>query len=137
MCTFTISLCLFWILYRLVMWLLICQLYLYLFMFSPFELLLWTSSLVNVCCDGIFHSCSAWALSLQLWSLWGVFTGKKTLWNFKTCDLWTWDTCIIVIAHVEVCTDLNKIDLLVFMKQILVFLFYLQWCKISTWCYAV
>lgn len=37
-----------------------------LFMFSLFELLLWTSSLVNVCCDGIFHRCSAWALSLQL-----------------------------------------------------------------------
>lgn len=27
--------------------------------------------------------------------------------------MWTWNTCIIVIAHVEVCTDLNKIDLLV------------------------
>lgn len=55
-----------------------------LFMFSLFKLLLWTSSLVNVCCDGIFHRCSAWALSLQLWSLWGFFTKKKTLWNFKT-----------------------------------------------------
>lgn len=24
------------------------------------------------------------------------------------CVLWTWDTCIVVIAHV--CTDLNKTD---------------------------
>lgn len=26
--------------------------------------------------------------------------------------MWTWNTCVIVIAHVEACTDLNKIDLL-------------------------
>lgn len=103
-CIFTISLCLFQILYRLVMRLLICQLYLYLFIFSLFFnfccgcLLSWAI----VCCDGIFHRCSAWALSLQLWSLWGVFTGG----GFKMCVLWTWDTCIVVIAHV--CTDLNK-----------------------------
>ncbi len=53
-----------------------------LFMFSPFELLLWMSSFVNVCCDGISHRCSAWP-SLCSSDPCEGFLWKK-LWDFKT-----------------------------------------------------
>ncbi len=110
-------LCWFQILYRLVMRLLICQLYLYLLIcscslhlnFCCGCLLLWTF-VVMVFLTVVQHGpslCSSDPCEGFLW---------KKLWDlnvFKRCDLWTWNTCIIAIAHVEVCTDLNKIDLLV------------------------
>lgn len=63
---------------------------------------LFPSAFVNVCRDWYFSMLSGMdPLSAALILLRGFRNNR-----------WTWDTCVIVIAHVEVCTDdLNKIDL--------------------------
>lgn len=64
--------------------LLICQLYLFLLICSRsllvfFLLLLWMSTFVTLCCDGIFHRCSAWALSAALILVRGFYGGGGDL----------------------------------------------------------
>lgn len=80
------------------------------FVFVNLFMFLFPSAFVNVFRDWYFSMLSGMdPLSAALILLRG----------FKN-NRWTWDTCIIVIAHVEVCTDdLNKIDFLVLRSKIM------------------